>query len=74
MKWEEFIPGIVVAVLGAGIIAIVKSTLDGFILRLEDRMMTRRECLKQHDADSEERESIRNNIQNHEERLNAAGA
>jgi hypothetical protein len=66
----DIIAGLVILLIGSAVVAIVKSSLNGFILQLEERFVTIKDCGKQIQNDAKEREFIRIDIQDHEERLN----
>jgi hypothetical protein len=78
---SEIFIGVCVIVVGAAVIAIAKTAIEGFISWLKLQITESLKgvvpvlaCDKQHQYEAEERESDRKNIQNHEDRLNALGA
>jgi hypothetical protein len=68
----DILAGVIVLVIGAAVIGIVKATLASFVLDMQKVFVTKEICALQHKNDAEEREAIRKNSQNHEDRLNAA--
>lgn len=69
---SDIIAGIVIIIVGAAIVTSVKSALKGMLVELDDRYVKRGECQREHERMAEERESIRTDIQNHEDRLREA--
>jgi len=63
------ISGIAISLLGGLIVFVIKSTLKGFILDMQDKFTTIAVCELKHKSLAEERESMRDDIQNHEDRL-----
>ena len=70
----DILAGSIVIAIGAAVIAIVKSSLNGFILSLESRFVGQKACDKQHVEDARSREYMRKDIEDHEQRLRQAGA
>lgn len=67
----QIMSGVVVVLVGAAVIGIVKSSMNGFILQLQKEFVSNDKCKLQHEGDAREREATRKNVQNHEDRLNA---
>jgi hypothetical protein len=71
---SEIIGGVAVFLIGAIVVAMVKNSLNSLKLELQNMFVTKSVCQLQHEGDAREREDIRKNVQNHEDRLNAAKA
>ena len=70
----DILAGVAIMLIGAGVLAIVKAQLNSLKFELLSIFVSRETCGLVQEKSAEERESMRKDIQNHEERLNSVGA
>jgi hypothetical protein len=70
----DILAGVAIMLIGAGVLAIVKAQLNSLKFELLSIFVSRETCELVQEKSAEERESMRKDIQNHEERLNSVGA